>query len=650
MANNTSKLVITSRLDAEFLPGCVIHRRRKPGLGHTQLEETWEVEPAIGKGTFGVVRIERRRLSGPSAHQSSTHQLRAVKEISKTVAAGQRWDYMKELEAIVKFSLPRYGPYFVRSHGWFESSESIFITMEYLPLGDLKRFMDSRPRFSEDSTQQIVRQLLKGIQFMHESGFAHRDLKPGNILVASDSPRWAVKIADFGISKQAIEGGTHLQTMHIGTFGYMAPEVHGFHADSGVDVAYSVSVDIWAIGIIAIELLLKLHPLPTLSDLVNLINGSKPLVTDTSNGLFLSVPCRDFVRGLLTTNPITRPTASAALQHVWLEEVIPDSEDEESLFVTDDPLPRFPLSRERDAMTPASLPSLAWSNLQLTNSASATQATNTLLGTYHGPILDSRFLIPSLQNFSLETNKYFILRSDNPIDIESSVAHSVWTSSQRVNRILDKAWKKTDGQVILFFSVIKSQKFCGIAQMTSAMDWENTDEHWLENSWQGRFTLDWLCLTELPFQGVKHIPVSSRTPGFRAIACYDGTEISAPSAFELLKAFSNTERERLSSTITPPATMSYMDTNTLPSSRAPSLLSEPVHGTQPSRSDGMSATENESRLVDTVSQINDMSQKPARTLNKIDHQLSPRIPSRQRNDQHQSHSPLDFNSLLRAHS
>ncbi|RYC64169.1 hypothetical protein CHU98_g2025 [Xylaria longipes] len=520
MARDTSRLVITSRLETEFLPGCIKHRLRR--FGSSQLptvEEIWDVESTIGKGTFGVVRIERRRVS--------PDQLRAVKEISKSVAASNGWDYMKELEATAQFSSPKI----------LDSAQS---------------------QFSEGATQQIVRQLLKGVRFMHASNFAHRDLKPGNILVAAYSPRWIVKIADFGISKQSVEGGTQLQTQ-VGTVGYMAPEV--FDANG----RYSISVDIWAIGIITVELLLKQHPLPTVSDLYNLIHGINPLITDTESGLFLSETCRDFVRGLLNTDPVTRPTANAALSHLWLEEEIPDSDEEESLFVTDEPFPRSPKLREQYGATPISLPSLAWSNLQLTNDTSTPQSADTLLNTYHGPALDPRLLLPNLQGFSLENNKYFVLRSDNPIDIETSVAHSVWTSSPRVNKILDKGWKKTDGQVILFFSVIGSQRFCGIAQMTSGMDWVNTDNHWVEDNWKGRFTLNWLSLTELPFAGVKHVPVSSRTPGFRAIACYDGTEISAPSAFELLQAYSTREREVASQLASPPATVTPMDLDTLPS-------------------------------------------------------------------------------------
>ncbi|KAI1302523.1 kinase-like protein [Xylaria venustula] len=549
MALHESHLVTASRLETEFLPGCTKHRIRNSRSSQLSVnEEFWEFQSTIGKGTFGIVWIERRRAS--QLHHSSSHpkQLRAVKEISKSAALSQRWDYMKELEAIARFSSSQYAPYFVRSYGWFENDESIFIAMEYFSLGDLRHFMDKQSKFSEEATQQIVRQLLKGVRFMHASNFAHRDLKPANILVASYSPRWVVKIADFGISKQFADGGSSLQTQ-VGTLGYMAPEI----CDSN---SYSVSVDIWAIGIITIELLLRQHPLPTPYELVDYVRGRKLLNVD-------------FTRGLLNADPVARPTANSALSHPWLEEVIPDSDDEESLFVTDDPPTRNSSQRERHGATPISLPSLAWSNLQLTNN---TQSTGLLLNTYHGPALDSRLLLPSLQGFVLETNKYFVLRSDNPIDIEISAAHNVWTSSPRVNKILDKAWRKTDGQVILFFSVIGSQRFCGIAQMSSGMDWANTDEHWLEDNWQGRFTLNWLTLTELPFAGVKHVPVKSTTPGFRAISCYDGTEISAPSAFELLQAYTAREREEASQLISPPATATPMDVDTM-LSPAPSSFS-----------------------------------------------------------------------------
>lgn len=73
----------------------------------------------------------------------------------------------------------QYAPYFVGIFGWFEGADSIFIAMEYLPDGDLEHYKNASPPFPELDTARIVRQLLGGVRYMHENGFAHRDLKPG---------------------------------------------------------------------------------------------------------------------------------------------------------------------------------------------------------------------------------------------------------------------------------------------------------------------------------------------------------------------------------------------------------------------------------------------------------------------------------------
>ena len=64
----------------------------------------------------------------------------------------------------------------MRSFGWYESGESVFIAMEYFPYGDLQEYL-SEP-LPEKEAQQIVFQILEGVAFMHDNGFAHRDLKP----------------------------------------------------------------------------------------------------------------------------------------------------------------------------------------------------------------------------------------------------------------------------------------------------------------------------------------------------------------------------------------------------------------------------------------------------------------------------------------
>jgi len=65
---------------------------------------------------------------------------------------------------------------FVKSFGWYESPESVFIAMEYFPFGGLQNYLSSP--LPEKDTQQITSQVLEGLSFMHDNGFAHRDLKP----------------------------------------------------------------------------------------------------------------------------------------------------------------------------------------------------------------------------------------------------------------------------------------------------------------------------------------------------------------------------------------------------------------------------------------------------------------------------------------
>lgn len=54
----------------------------------------------------------------------------------------------------------------------------MFITMEYFPHGDLRKYMTVSPPFPEAEAQQVTFQLVEGLGFLHENGFTHRDLKP----------------------------------------------------------------------------------------------------------------------------------------------------------------------------------------------------------------------------------------------------------------------------------------------------------------------------------------------------------------------------------------------------------------------------------------------------------------------------------------
>jgi serine/threonine protein kinase len=78
---------------------------------------------------------------------------------------------------------------FVKSFGWYDSPEHLFIAMEYLELGDLKCYLDDKPPLPEHEAREITRQILDGLFLMHDNDFAHRDLKTNVSLFFIKSPR-----------------------------------------------------------------------------------------------------------------------------------------------------------------------------------------------------------------------------------------------------------------------------------------------------------------------------------------------------------------------------------------------------------------------------------------------------------------------------
>jgi len=60
--------------------------------------------------------------------------------------------------------------------GWFEEPETLYIAMEYLEEGDLTMHIGTP--LSQETVQNISKQILEGLQVMHQQGIAHRDLKP----------------------------------------------------------------------------------------------------------------------------------------------------------------------------------------------------------------------------------------------------------------------------------------------------------------------------------------------------------------------------------------------------------------------------------------------------------------------------------------
>ncbi|ORY61767.1 kinase-like domain-containing protein [Pseudomassariella vexata] len=276
-------------------------------------KETWVRDGStafLGQGAYGTVFRER-----------CDQRLRAVKAIKKCVVVGEELDYARELEAIIKFSHPKYSHCFVRSYGWFESADSVFITMEYLRHGDLqKRLTQPLP---EGQARQIIAQVLEGLQHMHNNGFVHRELKPGNIMIVTPGPEWFVKITDFGISKRRQECATTLHTLQRGAFGFAAPEALGLGSDDS-RASYTFAVDMWSLGAVTYKILTSVAPFQSLVDLFRYATGILDFPLSELYTHNITKTAQDLVLTLMSPQPNRRPSASAASGHLWFTSDIGD--------------------------------------------------------------------------------------------------------------------------------------------------------------------------------------------------------------------------------------------------------------------------------------------------------------------------------------
>ena len=119
--------------------------------------------------------------------------------------------------------------------------------------GDLFDFIASRPSktLTERQLKTLMRQIVAGLEFLHDNHVAHRDIKPANILI-SGSEQNVAKITDYSLVREADENT--ISKFYCGTRGYRAPEImlNKFDEFPTMD---PFKLDIWALGITMFEAL-----------------------------------------------------------------------------------------------------------------------------------------------------------------------------------------------------------------------------------------------------------------------------------------------------------------------------------------------------------------------------------------------------------
>ncbi len=170
--------------------------------------------------------------------------------------ASQKYDLLSEIKNIYHLRhqnlLEFYDATILRQKNAIGRWEDLQVgVMEYASEGDLTAFLATNP--TKDEIKIVMLGILAGMDFMHNHGFIHRDLKPQNILFVKKGKRITPKIADFSISKNTIGDNQPNSTKLIGTVEYMAPEQ--FNKKFAIRGKPSFNLDLWSLGVIIYELL-----------------------------------------------------------------------------------------------------------------------------------------------------------------------------------------------------------------------------------------------------------------------------------------------------------------------------------------------------------------------------------------------------------
>ena len=246
------------------------------------------IEGIIGKGAYGSVYL---------CKDEKTKQHVVLKKIQVDNDPEAREKVIKEAKFLYELKHPAIISLY---DSFFTDNGDFCLILEYANASDLKTFIEKHKIITEKKVIQIFTQLIMGLQFIHEKGVLHRDIKTANVFLFRNG---LVKLGDFGVSRKIKEG--ELASTIIGTPYFMCPElIQG--------KPYSFPADIWAAGCVLFEMLAHQHAFTGRSreelfrNITN--NNINDFPTEYSREMI------DLLKWMLSIDPNQRPTCSEILE------------------------------------------------------------------------------------------------------------------------------------------------------------------------------------------------------------------------------------------------------------------------------------------------------------------------------------------------
>lgn len=283
-------------------------RSSRVSLLESNPEEKYQIMRKIGEGGSGSVYVCK------NIETSETFALKRIRPKNEK----QREEITNE----IALTLLSQNSNVLSYHESYDFNGFIWIVVELMKGNLTDLILDRYGRIPENLVAYILREVIRGLMFLHHQHRIHRDIKSDNILISLEGK---VKLGDFGYAAQLTTDHNKRHTV-VGTPSWMAPELV-------VGSEYDTRVDIWSLGIVALEMAegeppyLRENPMKAL---YLIASGPPPRLTNRTKW---SEDYRGFVEACLVKEPDRRATTDELLQHPFITGVPVNAEQQFASFL-----------------------------------------------------------------------------------------------------------------------------------------------------------------------------------------------------------------------------------------------------------------------------------------------------------------------------
>ena len=281
---------------------------------------------SVGKGSFGEVFLTSRK---------GTDQMYAVKKVSKSLVLQEKVKkyFNNEIYILKQVNHPN----IIKLYEIKQTLNNFYLVFDLCNGGGLSNCLEkymkqNKKPFTQEIAQSIIRQLVSGLQYLHNNKILHRDLKLDNVLLHFNSEedknnfnllKAQVKIIDFGFARY-LENDSLAQSV-LGSPINMDPQILAKmrKIDNNQSFGYDQKADIWSLGTICYELLIGVPPFDATSyeELVSKIQKGNYKIP---KNLKLSKEAISFINGMLKYNPEQRLSIDQLANHNFLIKNVKD--------------------------------------------------------------------------------------------------------------------------------------------------------------------------------------------------------------------------------------------------------------------------------------------------------------------------------------